>query len=54
MSLLKRGNNIQFVCIPNPPIPGIEEGPVTMLVRVKNSEMADELEKNLKERIEQE
>ena len=43
-----RGNNIQFVCIPNPPIPGIGYGPATMLVKVKNAEMADELEKNLK------
>ena len=54
MTFLKRGNNIQFVCIPNPPIPGIGDGPATMLVKVKNAEMADELEKNLKERIEQE
>jgi hypothetical protein len=53
MSLLKRNNNIQFVCIPNPPIPGIPDGPVTMLVKVKNAEMADELEKKMKERLEQ-
>lgn len=54
MSILKRGNNLQFVCIPNPPIPGIESGPVTMLVKVKNSELADELEAKMQERLKQE
>ena len=54
MSLLKRTNNIQFVCVPNPPIPGLAEGPVTMLVKVKNAEMADELEAKMKERLENE
>ena len=33
MSILKRGNNLQFECVPNPAIPGIDEGPITMLVR---------------------
>ena len=54
MSLVKRNNNVQFVCIPNPPIPGLAEGPVTMLMRVKNADMADELEAKMKERLEQE
>jgi hypothetical protein len=53
MSLLKRTNNIQFVCIPNPPIPGVD-GPVTMLVKVKNADMANELETKMNERLDQE
>jgi len=40
--------------VPNPPIPGLSEGPVTMLVKVKNAEMADELEAKMKERLENE
>ena len=54
MSLLKRNNNVQFVCIPNPPVPGVAEGPVTMLVKVKNADMANELEAKMNERLEQE
>ena len=54
MSLVKRTNNVQFVCIPNPPIPGLAEGPVTMLIKVKNADMADELEAKMKERLDQE
>jgi hypothetical protein len=54
MSLVKRNNNVQFVCIPNPPIAGLADGPVTMLIKVKNGDMADELEAKMKERMEQE
>jgi len=35
-------NNVQFVCYPNPPLPGVE-GPTTILIRVKTSGDADEL-----------
>lgn len=52
MSVLKRSNNIQFICVPNPAIPGIENGPVTMLVKVKTAEMADLLETKILERLE--
>jgi len=49
MNIDKRKNNIQFGCIPNPPIPGLPEGPVIMLVKVKDVLMADQLEEKLKE-----
>ena len=49
MNVIKRKNNIQFVCVPNPPIKGMEDGPVIMLVKVKDALMADQLEEKLKE-----
>lgn len=52
MNLEKRKNCVQFVCIPNPEIPGIEAGsPVTMLVKVKNVDQASILEDEMKKRI---
>jgi len=48
MNVTKRKNNVQFVCVPNPPIKGME-GPVIMLVKVKDSLMADQLEEKLEE-----
>ena len=52
MSLLKRNNCIQFVCIPNPEIPGVTSGsPVSMLIKVKNADQANILEDELKKRI---
>ncbi len=69
MNLMKRKNNLQFVCVPNPPIPGKyfwnsklakfsrnfmfsgQEGPVSMLIKVKDALMADQLEEKLKEAI---
>lgn len=52
MNLEKRKNCIQFVCIPNPEIPGIEAGsPTTMLVKVKNVDQASILEDEIKKRI---
>lgn len=49
MNFVKRNNNIQFVCVPNPAIPGVEPGPVTMLIKVKNADMASILEEKIKE-----
>merc|ERR1712107_150466 len=49
MNILKRKNNIQFACIPNPAIKGVPDGPVMMLVKVKDALMADQLEEKLKE-----
>jgi len=51
MNFLRRNNNLQFVCIPNPSIPGVESGPVTMLIRVKNAEAATDLETHINARI---
>jgi len=52
MNLEKRKNCVQFVCIPNPEIPGIEAGnPTTMLVKVKNVDQASILEDEMKKRI---
>ena len=52
MNLLKRNNCVQFVCIPNPEIPGVATGsPVTMLVKVKNADLASILEDEMKKRI---
>jgi len=48
MNVIKRKNNLQFVCVPNPPIKGVE-GPVIMLAKVKDSLMADQLEAKLEE-----
>jgi len=50
MNVIKRKNNLQFVCVPNPPIKGVE-GPVIMLAKVKDSLMADQLEAKLEEAI---
>ena len=53
MNLTKRNNCVQFVCIPNPEIPGIKAGtPVTMLVKVKNADLASILEDEIKKEIE--
>ena len=41
---------LQFVCVPNPPIKGLEEGPAPMLIKVKNAAMAEELVKKVEER----
>ena len=49
MNIMKRKNNLQFGCLPNPPIPGLPEGPVIMLVKVKDALMADQLEEKLLE-----
>jgi nuclear pore complex protein Nup50 len=52
MNLTKRNNCVQFVCIPNPEIPGIKAGtPVTMLVKVKNADLASILEDEIKKEI---
>ena len=52
MNLVKRNNCIQFVCVPNPEIPGLTAGsPVTMLVKVKNADQASILEDEMKKRI---
>lgn len=51
LNIMKRKNNLQFGCIPNPPIPGMPEGPAIMLLKVKDSVMADELEEKLNEAI---
>merc|ERR1712200_197205 len=48
MNVIKRKNNLQFVCVPNPPIKGVE-GPVIMLAKVKDSLMADQLDEKLQE-----
>jgi hypothetical protein len=50
MSFLRRNNNLQFVCIPNPPIPGVD-GPATMLIKVKNAEAATDLETHINNRL---
>ena len=45
-------NNVMTMCIPNPPLKdkNVEEGsPVSMLIRVKTGEEADELLEKLKE-----
>ncbi len=49
ISFTQTKNNVRFVCVPNPAIPGLDGGPVTMLVRVKNPDMAEELLQKLKE-----
>eukprot|EP00093_Oithona_nana_P010240 10240.XXX_457724_460464_1 [CDS] Oithona nana genome sequencing. len=51
LNITKRKNNLQFGCIPHPPIPGMPEGPAIMLLKVKDSLMADELEEKLNEAI---
>merc|ERR1711953_1596475 len=51
LNITKRKNNLQFGCLPNPPIPGMPEGPAIMLLKVKDSLMADELEQKLNEAI---
>ena len=51
MSIMKRKNNLQFGCVPNPPIPGMPDGPAIMLLKVKDSVMADELEEKINEAI---
>jgi len=48
MNVIKRKNNVQFSCVANPPIKGME-GPVIMLAKVKDSLMADQLEAKLEE-----
>ena len=52
MNMVKRNNCIQFVCVPNPEIPGVTAGcPVTILVKVKNADQASILEDEMKKRI---
>ena len=40
-------NNVQFVCMPNPPIKEVE-GPAFMLIKVKEALMAQELVEKMK------
>jgi len=42
-------NNIQFVCVPNPEIKGVDPGPTSMLFKVKDAPLAEELLKKLQE-----
>jgi len=43
-------NNVMLICVPNPPIdPKSDPEPVTFLIRVKNSDDADELKNKLNE-----
>ena len=35
------------MCVPNPPIKDLEEGPAPMLIKVKNAAMAEELVKKV-------
>lgn len=49
LNIVQRGNNVQFVCVPNPPIKGMDDGPVSMLVKVKTAQMAEELVKKVDE-----
>ena len=35
------------MCVPNPPIKELGEGPAPMLIKVKNAEMAEELLKKI-------
>lgn len=51
LNVTQRANNIQFVCIPNPEIKGLEPGPVSMLAKVKTADMAKELAAKLDEAI---
>lgn len=52
IGFVRRNNNLQFVCVPNPPIPGLEPGtPVTMLVRVKGADVASVLEEEIKKAV---
>ena len=52
MNMTKRNNCIQFVCVPYPEIKGIEAGsPVTMLVKVKNADIASILEDEIKKEV---
>merc|ERR1712210_274811 len=48
MKVTVKKNNVQFMCVPNPPIKGME-GPVMMLAKVKDSLMAEQLEAKLEE-----
>lgn len=50
MSFAQRGNNVQFICVPNPPIKELSEGPAPMLIKVKNADLALELVKKVEER----
>merc|ERR1712098_166443 len=49
--LHKQGkNNLLLICVPNPPIdPKADPEPVSFLIRVKNSEDADEVKNKLNE-----
>ena len=45
-------NNVMIMCVPNPPLDekkSEESTPVSMLIRVKNAEDADELCEKMKE-----
>lgn len=44
-------NNVMVVCVPNPPVDDKNSGsPVPLLIRVKTSEDADELQRTLEEK----
>ncbi len=45
-------NNIMFMCVPNPEIKGTGPGPVSMLIKVKAADVAEELVSKIKEQIE--
>ncbi|TRY72560.1 hypothetical protein TCAL_13871, partial [Tigriopus californicus] len=51
LNVTQRANNIQFVCVPNPEIKGLEPGPVSMLAKVKTAELAKELAAKVAEAI---
>ena len=51
MSFSRRGNNIQFSCVPNPPIKDLDPGPVVMLIKVKNADIATILEEEINKLI---
>lgn len=51
MNFTRRGNNVQFSCVPNPPIKDLEAGPVVMLAKVKNADLAQILEEEIKKLI---
>ena len=48
MTFKQMKNNVNFVCVPNPPIKGVE-GPTSMLIKVKSVDMSTELVKMLEE-----
>ena len=50
MMIKQTKNNVNFVCVPNPAIKGMD-GPVVMLVKVKTADMAEELVKKMEELI---
>jgi len=51
LNFTRRGNNVQFSCVPNPPIKDLDPGPVVMLAKVKNADIAAILEEEIKKLI---